>query len=76
MSKSESNFIEITLRHGCSVNLLHIFGAPFPKNSSRWLLLTKSEGVFNYMNGTVIFLIQKRKVTGEKITRMIKLIQN
>ena len=35
-----SNFIEITLRHGCSfVNLLHIFRAPFPKNTSRWLLI-------------------------------------
>ena len=29
------NFIEIALRHGCSpVNLLHIFRAPFPKNTS------------------------------------------
>ena len=35
-----SNFIEITLRHGCSsVNLLHIFKAPFPKNTSGGLLL-------------------------------------
>ena len=34
-----NNFIEITLRHGCSVNLLHIFRTPFPKNTSRWLLL-------------------------------------
>ena len=37
---SETNFIEITLRHGCSpVNLLHIFRTPFPKNTSGWLLL-------------------------------------
>ena len=35
-----SNFIEITLRHGCSpVNLLPIFRKPFPKNTS---VLTKS----------------------------------
>ena len=35
-----SNFIEITLRHGCSpVNLLHIFRTPFLKNTSDWLLL-------------------------------------
>ena len=28
------NFIQITLRHGCSpVNLLHIFKTPFPKNT-------------------------------------------
>ena len=34
------NFIEITLRHGCSpVNLLHIFRTPFFKNISGWLLL-------------------------------------
>ena len=36
-----SNFIEITLGHGCSpVNLLHIFRIPFPKNTSGRLLLT------------------------------------
>ena len=36
------NFIEITLRHGCSpVNLLHIFRTPFSKNTSGWLLLQK-----------------------------------
>ena len=34
------NFIEITLRHGCSpVNLLHIFRTPFLKNTSGRLLL-------------------------------------
>ena len=34
------NFIEITLRHGCSpVNLLHIFRTPFSKNTSGRLLL-------------------------------------
>ena len=33
--------IEITLRHGCSpVNLLHIFRAPFSKNTSGRLLLS------------------------------------
>ena len=36
----QSNFIEITLRHGCSpVNLLHIFRTPFLKNTSGPLLL-------------------------------------
>ena len=35
----QSNFIEITLRHGCSpVNFLHIFRTPFSKNTSGWLL--------------------------------------
>ena len=34
------NFIEITLRRGCSpVNLLHIFRTTFPKNTSGGLLL-------------------------------------
>ena len=38
--KLQSNFIESTLRHGCSpVNLLHIFRTPFPRNTSQWLLL-------------------------------------
>ena len=40
--KLQSNFIEITLRHGCSpANLLHIFRIPFPKNTSGRLLLKK-----------------------------------
>ena len=39
VSMLQSNFIEITLRHGCSpVNLLHIFTTPFPKNTSGGLL--------------------------------------
>ena len=36
--KLQSNFIEMTLRHGCSpVNLRHIFRTPFTKNTSGWL---------------------------------------
>ena len=36
------NFLEITLRHGCSpINLLRIFRTPFPKNSSEGLLLER-----------------------------------
>ena len=38
--KLKSNFVEITLQHVCSsVHLLHIFRAPFPKNTSGRLLL-------------------------------------
>ena len=45
--KLYSNFIEITLRPGCSrVNLLHIFGTPFPKNTPWWLLLNISLEMF------------------------------
>ena len=36
----QSNFIEITLQHGCSsVSLLHIFRTPYTKNTSGWQLL-------------------------------------
>ena len=36
----QSNFIEITLRHGCSpVNFRHIFRTPFTKTTSGRLLL-------------------------------------
>ena len=39
----QSNFIEITLRHGYSaVKLLHIFRTPFPRNTSGWLLLARA----------------------------------
>ena len=35
-----SNFIEITLQHGCSlVNQLHIFRTPFPNNTPGGLLM-------------------------------------
>ena len=38
--KLQRNFIEITLRHGCSpVNLLNIFRTLFTKNTSERLLL-------------------------------------
>ena len=39
-TKLQSNFIEITLRHGCSpVNVMHIFKTPFPNNTFGRLLL-------------------------------------
>ena len=38
--KLQSNFLEITLRHGCSpVNLLHVFRTSFRKNTFEGLLL-------------------------------------
>ena len=40
INKVESNFIEITLWHGCfPVNLLHICRTPFPRKISVWLIL-------------------------------------
>ena len=47
MQQMQSNFIEITLRHGCSpVNLLHIFRTPFIKVTSGWLLLVFIESLW------------------------------
>ena len=44
MPKCDSNKVaEIALRHGCSVNLLDIFGTPFPRNTSEWLLLPEPQ---------------------------------
>ena len=55
-NKSASNFIEITLWHGCSpVNLLHNFRTPFTKNTSGWLLL--------------LFFIRVNKTSVTKIKR-------
>ena len=57
-----SNFIEITLRHGCSpVNSLHIFRTPSTKNTSGRLLLNVElcnlsnmgrQTLIKYCNGT------------------------
>ena len=58
------NFIEVTLRHGCSpVNLLHIFRTPFLKNTSGWLLLTEPSKMIStgnhqqgrYLNAMLIY---------------------
>ena len=46
-NKVACNFIEITLRDGCSpVNLLHIFRTPFPENIFGGLLLAISLSFF------------------------------
>ena len=46
--KLQRNFIEITLRHGCSpVNLLLILRTPFPVNTSGGLLLVLQASVFS-----------------------------
>ena len=40
--KLQSNFIEISLRHGCfPVNLLHLFRTLFSRNTSEWLFLKR-----------------------------------
>ena len=46
-SKVASNFIEVSLRHGCSpANLLHIFRTPFLKSNLEWLLLKLVQSIF------------------------------
>ena len=63
--KLQSNFIEITLRHGCSpVNLLHIFRKPFPKNTSVGLLLkvTNMSSCFIYCYHSWYHLILRNKI--------------
>ena len=57
-TKMQSNFIEITLRHGCSpVNLLHIFKTLFSKNTSG-LWMAASEG---RIQGIPTFTLKKKK---------------
>ena len=61
----QSNFIEITLRHDCSpINLLHIFRAPFYKNTCGGLLLSgqKNELNFNSTNETIEITTFKQAV--------------
>ena len=56
----QSNFIVIPLQHECSpVNLLHIFRAPFPKNTSEELLLLSS---ISYQSSYSLF--QKKSKQG------------
>ena len=44
---TQSNFIEIALRHGCSpVNFLHTFRTPFPRNTSGGMFYQKTSKTF------------------------------
>ena len=62
----QSNFIEITLRHGCSpVNLLHIFRTLFPKNTSGWLLLNIN--VLDFENNKMVKEILNQKWLQQEI---------
>ena len=77
--KLQSNFIEITLRHGCSpVNLLHICRTPFTKNTSERLLLNvprfllKSESESNCYKFKNIYY-EKKNYGAMLITKLSKL---
>ena len=59
------NFIEITLRHGCSpVNLLHIFRTPFTKNTSGWLLLLICRPLHWCVEIQYLLFCKMHKITG------------
>ena len=59
----QSNFIEITHRHGCSpVNFLHVFRTPCPKNTYGGLLLSPKLW-FGYSISK--FIEEKKKSTCE-----------
>ena len=54
--KLQSNFIEITLRHECSlVNLLHIFRTAFPKNTSEQLVLVFVKDLYQLTRKYYVF---------------------
>ena len=61
--KLPCNFIEISFRHVCSpVNLLHIFRTPFPKNTSRGLLMS----VENLPDFEKLFVVMVSKINLNK----------
>ena len=58
------NFIEITLRHGCSpVNLLLIFRISYRKNTSGWLCLALAKNKLIWKNSDRFVPPRKEKVT-------------
>ena len=65
--KLQSNFIEITLGHGCSpVNLLHMFRIPFPRNTFGWLLL------YRPFHGTSFFLYTLKTSENQGISEVFR----
>ena len=60
MQQIYSNFIEITLRHGCyPVKLQHIFRTLFSMNTSGWLLLSLTTRTLNEIKKAIF----SRRVT-------------
>ena len=73
--KLQSNFIKITLRHGCShVNFLNIFRTPFSKNTSRGTLLN-SHIHAKYNTAMRDILNMKASSTHKKLADSIKAYQ-
>ena len=46
MPKCDFNKVAVAPSHGCSVNFLHTFRTPFPRNTTGWLLLKQLEEIF------------------------------
>ena len=71
------DFIEITLRHGCSpVNLLHIFTTAFLKNTSMWLLLVfifKKNQYHDLYNHWFIIIKWVKRTRRKYFVRILKL---
>ena len=55
-------------RHGCSVNLPHIFRTPFLKNTSWWLLLNEIKVESDLPN----YVIRLKNATGVDVSKFAK----
>ena len=66
------NFIEITLRHGCSpINLLQIFRTPFPTKTSGGLLLFISILTDNFREPEVFVAKTRTRATRGKDSKTL-----
>ena len=85
--KLQSNFIEITIRHGCSlVNFMRIFRTPFPRNTSGRLLLKfctfsswypkDFKDLFIILYNSSENLSRKHKEAGKKIIELKYFVKN
>ena len=75
--KLQSNFIEITLRPGCSpINLLYIFRTLFTKNTYRWLLLTYIVLVLLLLLNKIKFRLINRNFLSNTTNKAILFFRN
>ena len=74
--KLQSNFIEITLRHGYSpVNLMHIFKTPFPKITSGGLLLTVLLSMLNLMKNRLYYSLRRIDIHFKILTSFLVIVK-
>ena len=73
--KLQSNFIEITLWHGCfPVNLLHMFRTPFLRNTCRLMLLYMLALAIKYISEIVSHRIVNNAISLKCVTRPFRCI--